>query len=148
ILLAGIDFLFGECGIPTLGHAGFVAIGGIVTAWLYSGELGYPVPFLVALIAGGMISAFIGVILALPSVRIKDHHLTVVTLAFGMLVPLLFKSRHMEWLSKFSAGGIQVNSIALPQFLKWMPSESGSYYMTLLVFFVLMTFAFNLRRRS
>ena len=148
ILLIGIDVLFGHCGIPTLGHAGFVTIGAYVTAWLYGGTFGVSVPFMVAVFCGGLVGAAMGCLLALPAVRIKDHHLSVTTLAFGLVLPLVLKSRYMENYSGLRDGGLMVSAPEAPKWLAFVKPEAYNYYLIAFSFAALAYFAYNVIRHS
>lgn len=97
IAAVGVNLLLGYTGLLSLGHAGFLAVGG------YAG--GLLVPYLMAGAPGpewiranaawwGIPGAFAagalaGALLALMCCHLRGFHLTVVTLAFGALLPAL-----------------------------------------------------------
>jgi branched-chain amino acid transport system permease protein len=83
ILAVGLNILVGYTGQISLGHAGFFAIGAYGTALLVM-HLG--LPFLLALIAAGLISAFFGLIIGLPALRLKGPYLAIATLGFGLTI--------------------------------------------------------------
>jgi branched-chain amino acid transport system permease protein len=85
IVVAGLDILFGYSGQISLGHAGFYCIGAYTSAIL-SLKLGWPVFLTIAV--GGVLATIVGVLLALPAVKLVHHFLALVTICFGQLVHL------------------------------------------------------------
>lgn len=81
IVAIGLNILVGYTGQISLGHAGFVAIGAYTSVLLMS-RVG--VPFPIALIAAGLLSAAIGFLLGLPALRLEGPYLAIATLGFGM----------------------------------------------------------------
>jgi branched-chain amino acid transport system ATP-binding protein/branched-chain amino acid transport system permease protein len=80
---AGMNVLLGYAGQKSLGQAGLFAAGAYTAALLSTRyELG---SWLSLLIAGG-VSALFGILIALPSLRVKGPSLAMVTLAFGIVV--------------------------------------------------------------
>jgi branched-chain amino acid transport system permease protein len=86
IVNSGLDIVYGYSGQITLGQAGFYAIGAYTSAIL-SLHTGLPVIF--CMIAGGLLSSFLGMIIAIPSVKLVHHFLAMVTIGFGEIVRLL-----------------------------------------------------------
>src|SRR4051812_13865926 len=82
----GVNILLGYTGLLSLGHAGFFVAGGYAGS-VWAQEWGLPpwMGFPVALIFG----ALLGAVLALMCCHLKGFYLTVVTLAFGSLLPAL-----------------------------------------------------------
>jgi len=79
----GLNILTGMCGQFSLGHAAFMAVGAYTSAIL-SSKLN--VPFLAAFIASGSIAALLGLIVGIPSIRLKGFYLAISTLAFQFIV--------------------------------------------------------------
>jgi len=86
IVALGLNLLLGYAGQISLGHAGFFAIGAYTSALL---TLRLGVPFVVALLAAGFLTAAIGFLLGLPALRLSGPYLAVATLGFGLAVPQL-----------------------------------------------------------
>lgn len=94
----GLNILTGYCGLISLGTGGFMAIGAysafkITTAFP---ELNVLLVFLFA----GLISAAFGVLIGLPSLRIKGFYLAVTTLAAHFFVE--WAINRIDWLSNYS----------------------------------------------
>ena len=80
---AGLNVLVGWSGQKSLGHAGLFAVGAY-TAALLTAQAGWN-PWL-ALLAAAVVSAAFGVVIALPSLRVKGPSLAMVTIGFGIVV--------------------------------------------------------------
>ena len=83
IVAIGLNILVGYTGQISLGHAGFFAIGAYTSVLLM---VKGGVPFPVALLAAGFVSAGFGFLLGLPSLRLEGPYLAIATLGFGMAV--------------------------------------------------------------
>jgi branched-chain amino acid transport system permease protein len=82
LTIIGLDLLSGIAGQVSLGQAGFMAIGGYMTAILTTH---YQVPTLLALVAGCGGSVLVAVVLGLVCGRLRGMYLAIITLAFGIL---------------------------------------------------------------
>lgn len=83
IAVTGLDLLFGYTGQVSFGQAGFYAIGAYTSA-LLSKNLGMP-PILTIFI-GAVLATIFGIIVAFPASRLVKHFLSLLTIAFGMMV--------------------------------------------------------------
>jgi len=79
----GLNLLIGYTGQISLGHGAFLAIGGYTSA-LLTGKLGFPFPL--SLLASGCMAAGLGMIVGIPSLRLKGLYLALGTLAFSFIV--------------------------------------------------------------
>ena len=87
LVVTGLALLFGYGGQVSLGHAAFVGLGAYTCADLTAKM---HVPWVLALAAAGAVAAIGGLVLALPSLRLKGHYLAMATLGFGELMTLVF----------------------------------------------------------
>ena len=79
IAAIGLNILTGYCGQVSLGTGGFMAVGAYAT---YKLMTAFPeVSMVVHILLAGGITAFVGVLFGLPSLRIKGFYLAVATLA-------------------------------------------------------------------
>jgi branched-chain amino acid transport system permease protein len=83
ISVLGLNILTGYCGQISLGHAGFMAVGGYVSAIL-TAKLGWP--FWVALPCAGLGAGVVGIIFGLPSLKIKGFYLIMATVAAHFII--------------------------------------------------------------
>lgn len=89
ILTVSLNLVNGYMGEFSLAHAGFMAVGAYTAALLTMKVLpvaAYPVLFPLAVLAGGMVAAVMGLIVAVPSFKIRGDYLAIITLAFLMIV--------------------------------------------------------------
>jgi branched-chain amino acid transport system permease protein len=84
----------GYTGQFSLGHAGFMGIGAYASSWLTlsygyclgAHTTGTTTAFLLALISGGLMAGLAGLIVGVPSLRLKGDYLAIVTLAFNEII--------------------------------------------------------------
>ncbi len=87
LVVTGLALLFGYAGQVSLGHAAFVGIGAYTCANL---TVKLELPWLVAFAAAGLLASAGGLVLAIPSLRLKGHYLAMATLGFGELMSIAF----------------------------------------------------------
>ncbi len=103
ILAVSLNLVTGHTGQFSLGHAGFMAVGAylsaVVTVFLGprllgpdAGLLATSALFLGALIAGGLSAAFAGLLVGIPSLRLRGDYLALVTLGFGEIIRVTFQN--------------------------------------------------------
>ena len=104
VTASSLNIVNGFGGQFSIGHAGFMMVGGYAAAWLtYYGSAalwgsteihggllgGGDLLFLVACILGGLLAAVAGLVVGLPSLRLRGDYLAIVTLGFGEIVRVL-----------------------------------------------------------
>ncbi|NTW27824.1 MAG: branched-chain amino acid ABC transporter permease [Coriobacteriia bacterium] len=87
LVVVGLALLFGYAGQISMGQAAFMGIGAYGCAF---GVVHLHLPWLVAFLLGGTLAALAGLLLALPSLRLRGHYLAMATLGFGELASLAF----------------------------------------------------------
>ena len=97
ILAVSLNLINGYTGQFSLGHAGFMAVGGYTAAVITNQFTGAnPVlsgsVFLGALLAGGLIAALAGLLVGLPTLRLRGDYLAIVTLGFGEIIRVIFQN--------------------------------------------------------
>jgi len=83
ISVHGLNILTGYCGQISIGHAGFMAVGGYTSAILCA-KLGWP--FWAALPCGALAAGIAGLIFGLPSLKIKGFYLIMATIAAHFII--------------------------------------------------------------
>ena len=89
ILTVSLNLVNGYMGEFSLAHAGFMAVGAYTAALLTQKVLpvaAYPGLFPLAVLAGGLMAALLGLIVAVPSFKVRGDYLAIITLAFLMIV--------------------------------------------------------------
>lgn len=137
----GLNLLTGYAGQLSLGSAAFMAVGAFTT---YNLVLRLPgLPLLVGVAGGGLVAALIGVLVGLPSARIKGFYLLVSTLAAQFFVQWALTK--FSWFSNDSASGV-ITAPPLVVAGQDFSSPLGRYLLTLSVVLPLVWLARNLVR--
>ena len=97
----GLNILTGYCGQVSLGTGGFMAVGAYSCYKLMTAFPDLNIIFCVLL--GGVITAAVGALFGLPSLRIKGFYLAVATLAAQFFLVWLFNK--VPWFYNYSASG-------------------------------------------
>lgn len=86
VLATSLNLASGYLGQLTLGHAGFMSVGAYVSALL---SLKTGTPFFVSLIIGSLVAAAVGLIIGIPTLRLKGDYLCIITLAFNEIIRVI-----------------------------------------------------------
>ena len=104
ILAVSLNLINGYTGQFSLGHAGFMAIGAYVSAYLSKehsagllhllggGQVAITVLFVGVLAAGGVAAAVAGLLVGVPSLRLRGDYLAIVTLGFGEIIRVIIQN--------------------------------------------------------
>ena len=99
-----LNLVNGHTGQFSLGHAGFMAVGayGSAAVSLFiapkllgadgGSALAQGALFFVALLAGGLAAALAGLLVGVPSLRLRGDYLAIVTLGFGQIIKVVFEN--------------------------------------------------------
>lgn len=99
----GLNLINGYCGQFSLGHAGFMAIGGYASAfftmyfywpdWVMTfPSKEFPLVFPLSLALGGILAAAAGLLVGIPTLRLKGDYLAIATLGFGEIVKVFLNN--------------------------------------------------------
>ena len=140
----GLNIVVGLAGLLDLGYVAFYAVGAYSYA-LLSQQFGFS--FWILLPLAGILSAFWGVILGFPVLRLKGDYLAIVTLAFGEIIRLVL----MNWrevtngvagvsgVAKASIFGIWSFDVSAPNnFAKAFSLPMSSVYYKIFLFYVIL----------
>ncbi len=101
IATLGLNILIGYCGQLSLGTGGFMAVGAFAS---YKLMTAFPeVSIIIHILIAGGITALVGMLFGLPSLRIKGFYLAVATLAAQFFLVWLFN--RVPWFYNYSASG-------------------------------------------
>jgi branched-chain amino acid transport system permease protein len=137
IAAMGLNILTGFTGQISLGNAAFMAVGGYATAAL--AQRG--VPFYLAVPLAGIITAVVGMVFGIPSLRLKGLYLAIATLAAHFIVA--FVAVHWETVTG-GVAGISINPPSLGGFA--FDSDHKMYCIILVAAIAHLFFAKNLFR--
>ena len=145
VMLAwGLNIVVGLAGLLDLGYVAFYAVGAYSYA-LLSQHFGFS--FWVLLPLAGILSAFWGVILGFPVLRLRGDYLAIVTLAFGEIIRLVLinwrevtnGSAGISGVAKASVFGIWSFDIsAANNFAKVFGLPMSSVYYKIFLFYVIL----------
>jgi len=82
----GLNLLMGFAGQVSLGHAGFLGIGGYAAA---IGPAQFGLPSWLCLLLGAAVAGAVALVVGRPILRLRGHYLAVATLGFGILVNIV-----------------------------------------------------------
>ncbi len=135
----GLNFLTGYAGQISLGHAAFMAVGAYSSLILYGR---YGIPLIPSIFGGGLVSAIVGSVFGIPSLRIKGFYLAVSTLAAQFIIEWVLT--HWKWVSGGFFGTIDVPELAI---FGWpIDTPLSKYYLVLGVVLLMVIFGKNLVR--
>ena len=98
ILAVSLNLINGHTGQFSLGHAGFMAVGGYIAAKITlvfgvtAVAWAQPLIFVGALLVGGVVAALAGLMVGVPSLRLRGDYLAIVTLGFGEIIRVFFQT--------------------------------------------------------
>ena len=102
IAAIGLNILTGYCGQVSLGTGGFMAVGAYASYKLMTSFPDLNIFFII--IISGFVTAIVGALFGLPSLRIKGFYLAVATLAAQFFLVWLFNK--VGWFYNYSASGM------------------------------------------
>ncbi len=90
LVAVGLNIVIGYAGLLDLGYIAFFAVGSYTAAMLTSPDSAFiKIPYLWTLPVAIAVSMFVGVLLGLPTLRLRGDYLAIVTLGFGEIVRIL-----------------------------------------------------------
>ncbi|MCX6803193.1 MAG: branched-chain amino acid ABC transporter permease [Candidatus Diapherotrites archaeon] len=128
ILSISLQLSIGFTGSFNLGHIAFFCIGAYVSALLTLN--GYP--FLLGLALAGIISAIFGVVLAIPTNKLKGDYLALATLGFSFVVYAIA----LNWM-ELTRGPLGLPGIPKPDILGIVFSDNSMFLILTLVIAVI-----------
>ena len=134
----GLNLLTGFTGQISLGHAAFIGIGAYASAILITR---YGISFWLSIPLAGMVSALAGVLIGIPSLRVKGLYLCIATLASQFIFGFIFV--HWESVTK-GITGIHIPPPAIGGFQ--FDTERKFYWITLVFVILAVGYARNLVR--
>ncbi len=129
ILAVSLNLINGITGQFSLGHAGFMAVGAYMSALI---SIYFKWPLMLSLILGAVVAAILGIIIGLPTLRLKGDYLAIATLGMGEIIRVVLLNLEI---TKGARG------------LTGIP-RTTSIYLVELIAFITIIFTVNLMRST
>ena len=124
ILCLGLNLILGFTGLLSLGHAAFYGIGAYTTAIMMTR---YDFGFVAAFCASAVLALVVGIVIAIPTRKVRGDYFCLITLAFGEIFRLVATS----WI-EFTRGAMGIVRIPMPKiFGIAIVTETHFYYLGL-----------------
>jgi branched-chain amino acid transport system permease protein len=133
IMAVGLNVVVGYAGLLDLGYVAFFAIGAYTAGWLASGQFeqvrfhfgsvgithdlrGIHISVWLVLICAAIVTAVGGILIGLPTLRLRGDYLAIVTLGFGEIIPQFFRNADSLKGFDLTNGTFGINPIDSPGF--------------------------------
>ena len=137
MMAIGLNIVVGYAGLLDLGYVAFYAMGAYTAAWFASPHFaesvgskhlgavgvaptaeGFHVSIWIVLILAGIFTAIVGVLIGLPTLRLRGDYLAIVTLGFGEIMPQIARNGDNLFSTGFNLtnGAQGINPIDPPGF--------------------------------
>jgi branched-chain amino acid transport system permease protein len=136
VMSLGLNVVVGFAGLLDLGYVAFYALGAYTLGWfgsdfffktkvhvlvhgVASHETGIHLNFLLILIAAAVICALAGIVIGLPTLRLRGDYIAIVTLAFGEIIGVLAVNGtdiHLGGGMTLTAGNFGISAVDSPYF--------------------------------
>jgi branched-chain amino acid transport system permease protein len=136
VMALGLNIVVGFAGLLDLGYVAFYALGAYTLGWLGSGFFfklrihvlvsptqgilaGVHLNFILILIAAALICALAGVLIGLPTLRLRGDYIAIVTLAFGEIIGVVAvngQSVPVGGGMTLTAGNLGISAVDQPYF--------------------------------
>jgi branched-chain amino acid transport system permease protein len=133
VMALGLNIVIGFAGLLDLGYVAFYALGAYVVGWLgsdfisganinvlagHTNSFGIHLNFILLLICAAIIASVAGIIIGLPTLRLRGDYIAIVTLAFGEIIGTLVTngSSVVIFGQPATAGNLGISSIDPPYF--------------------------------
>jgi branched-chain amino acid transport system permease protein len=118
VMAVGLNIVVGYAGLLDLGYVAFYAIGAYTAGWLASGQFqqvnvhlgaigiapttrGIHFNMWLVLLLAALLTALGGIIIGLPTLRLRGDYLAIVTLGFGEIIPQFVRNADKEGFGGF-----------------------------------------------
>ena len=147
MMAVGLNVVVGYAGLLDLGYVAFYAAGAYTAGWLASGHFedisftflsaapdgapGIHISMWLVLILAGVFTTIVGILIGLPTLRLRGDYLAIVTLGFGEIVPQFVRNADNIGGFDLTAGtfGISpIDSIAIGNFVFRTESNRAELY--------------------
>jgi branched-chain amino acid transport system permease protein len=142
MMAVGLNIVVGYAGLLDLGYVAFYAVGAYTAGWLASGHFqqvrfhlgsvgisseaqGIHMNMWIVLPIAGILTAIAGILIGLPTLRLRGDYLAIVTLGFGEIIPIFVRNSDSLAGFNLTAGTFGINPIDSPGFGEGLNSSVG-----------------------
>jgi branched-chain amino acid transport system permease protein len=142
MMAVGLNIVVGYSGLLDLGYVAFYAVGAYTAGWLASGQFqqvkihlgsvgissearGIHLSVWLVLICAGIITAVAGILIGLPTLRLRGDYLAIVTLGFGEIIPQFVRNADDLGGFDLTHGTFGISPIDSPGFGETLNSAVG-----------------------
>lgn len=101
MLAVSLHIILGITGQFSIGHAGFMAVGAYISAIC---TMQLEMPFITGILLGAIVAALAGLLVGIPTLRLKGDYLAIATLGFAEIIRIIFLN--IEYVG--GAAGMQI----------------------------------------
>jgi branched-chain amino acid transport system permease protein len=133
MMAVGLNIVVGYSGLLDLGYVAFYAAGAYTAGWLASGQFedvsfhlgssgissdvtGVHISLWLVLLIAGAFTAITGILIGLPTLRLRGDYLAIVTLGFGEIIPQVVRNGDDFGGFNLTNGTFGINPIDSPGF--------------------------------
>lgn len=130
-LTSSWNFVGGFAGVLPLGHSAFVGIGAYTSTLLY---LTWGISPWIGMLAGGLLATLVGVIIGLPTLKLRGAYFALATIAVGEGLRVLVEN--VETVGPFSIRGpkgLLINLVNDAPFSAFQFQSKAPYYYIILI---------------
>jgi branched-chain amino acid transport system permease protein len=144
MMAVGLNVVVGYAGLLDLGYVAFYAMGAYTAAWFGSLQFsqktfhlgaigidphlpGIHISIWLLLIAAGVTTALIGVVIGLPTLRLRGDYLAIVTLGFGEIMPQIARNGNDLGGFNFTGGPQGITPVDTPGFGNRLSDLTGGF---------------------
>jgi branched-chain amino acid transport system permease protein len=142
MMAVGLNIVVGYSGLLDLGYVAFYAVGAYTAGWLASGHFqqvdvhilssgvgpdlrGIHINMWMVLLVAGCLTAIAGILIGLPTLRLRGDYLAIVTLGFGEIIPQFVRNADDLGGFNLTAGTFGINPIDSPGFGQGLNDSLG-----------------------
>jgi branched-chain amino acid transport system permease protein len=142
MMALGLNIVVGYSGLLDLGYVAFYAAGAYTAGWLASGQFqqvtlhfgsvgithdtkGIHISVWLVLLIAGSFTALVGILIGLPTLRLRGDYLAIVTLGFGEIIPQVVRNGDSFGGFNLTNGTFGINPIDAPGFGETIGDTTG-----------------------
>ena len=144
IMALGLNVVVGYAGLLDLGYVAFYAMGAYSVGWFASDQFakrdfrfgavgvsphvtGIHLSIWLCLVIAAVLTGVVGVLIGLPTLRLRGDYLAIVTLGFGEIMPQIARNGNQLFGTNFNlTGGTQgITPVDAPGFGSWINTHVG-----------------------